>query len=242
MAAPIALVYAFKEEIQSLLNEVRIHKTIRHGAVTLREGEFRGVPVVLCKTDIGLERAQKSMATLLSNYHPDCVLSLGCAGACRSDLKTGDLIVIDEVRDETATSSIVIPKKDRSLLEALIREEDLSYQTGRLVSVVKMATAGTKKSLGAQGAMAVDMETIAIARATTTAGIAFAALRVIFDDMHEELPWTQGASETGSPVIAILKNPKSLLKIPRYFRMSRVCQKNLYRPIARWIMSQGSAE
>lgn len=240
MNRPIAIVYALKEEIRPLLSEARIIKVIRSGAATISEAEFRGVSVIFCRTGVGLERASASVRRLLENYQPSVVLSLGYAGGCRPELKTGDLVLVRESREEA--NKVSPDARASGELEQLIREEGLAYESGTLVSVAAMAGVAAKHAWGDRGAAAVDMETVAVARAALEKSVPWIGLRVIFDAMEEELPWAGGTATDVNPLGALFRNPRSFLQVPRYYRMNRICQANLSKPVARWIVTQAASK
>lgn len=233
---PLAIVYALKEEIQSILAEVSLRKKITLGSAYLQEGNCRGVTVVFCQTGIGLKKAHHAAVKLFESYHPSKVLSLGCAGACRSRLQTGDLVLVSEVWSEEGWKVVTDPSY-RDGLAQILKEEDVTYETGPLVTIENVADVNGKKSWGEKGAYVLDMETAAVALAANERGIPFVGLRAIFDGMEEELPWHGSAGDV-TPVKSLLQQPKSLLKVPRYFQMNRLCQKNLAKVVLRWIGSQ----
>lgn len=234
--SPLALVYALKEEIQPILAKTSLHKRMTFGSAHLQEGDCRGVTVVFCQTGISFKRAHHAVAKLLENYRPSKILSLGCAGACRSRLQTGDLVLVSEVWSEEGWKVVTDPS-GRDGLAQILKEEDVTYETGPLVTIENVADVDGKKSWGEKGAYVLDMETAAVALAANERGIPFVGLRAIFDGMEEELPWHGSAGDV-TPVKSLLQQPKSLLKVPRYFQMNRLCQKNLAKVVLRWVGSQ----
>lgn len=112
------------------------------------------------------------------------VISIGIAGALAPDLKPGDWVVADAVRDRdellptdrdwTARLASRLPTAQRGL-----------FVGGDTIA----ATAAGKAALHrATGAIAVDMESHRAARAAQRRGLPFAAARVISDAADRTLP------------------------------------------------------
>jgi adenosylhomocysteine nucleosidase len=241
MNHPLALVYALSEEVKPILQESRILARILQKSTLLMEAEFRDEPVVFCRTGVGMGCAHEGTERLLDHFQPSSILSVGFAGGTDPALQTGDLIVATEIRSETPTDHFATNAAGRELLETLIREEQLNYRTGPLMTLWKMARRGDKETAGRNGILAVDMETAAIAAVAAKKRLPFLSLRAIFDPVDEELPFTEPYTNETNPIGFILKNPRALLKIPKYFRMNQICQKNLAKILTRVIDSQGLA-
>ncbi len=132
------------------------------------------------------------------------VLSIGLAGALDSTLRPGDLVVGDAV----FVGSRVTPADAawrRRLMEALPQA-----RTGGVAHVeVPLAGAAAKSELyKASGAMIVDMESGAAARAAADAGAPFAILRAVSDGADRSLPEaaTAGFGADGSmDILAVLR-------------------------------------
>ncbi len=235
---PLAIAYALREEVKPILQESKILTRILEKTTVLIEAEFRNEPVIFCQTGVGMGCAHEATEHLLRHFQPSAILSVGVAGGADSTLMSGDLVVATEIRSETPTDHFATNLRGRELLEKLIREESLNYRTGPLITVWKMATKANKEVACQKGMLAVDMETAAIAAIAAKKRIPFVSLRVIFDPMEEELPFTEPFTNETNPLGFILKNPKALLKIPKYFRMNQICQKNLAAILTRVIDSQ----
>lgn len=233
-----AIVYALREELKPILKESRIGTRILKGPATLEKAEFRNVPVVFCRTGLGILNAREAAERLLEYLRPTLILSVGWAGAANAELKTGDLVLPSEIGSESTPERFVLDETARSELERLIREEQIPYQTGPLVTLSKLGGKSAKEEAGQKGAAAIDMETAAIAAVAEKAKIPFVSLRVIFDTLEEELPFSVPFDEN-HPVQFLLKNPRAILKIPRYARMNRTCQRNLARILSRFIDCYG---
>ena len=93
------------------------------------------------------------------------VVSAGFAGACRKDLRVGDLLLSGTAPPEL--------------------QDALQPVDGTLRTVDHVAGPAEKAQLGETGAAAVDMETAWIEAAARQLGILFLGVRVIIDLVHD---------------------------------------------------------
>lgn len=239
MSESIAIVYALREEVKPLLKESKVLTKILLKPAILTQAEFRGKSVVFCQTGVGMNPAHEGIEKLLAHFQPSLVLSAGYAGAAHPELKTGDLVIANEIRSE-ANDRFQTDQKNREVIESLIREKQIPYRIGPLLTVWKMAKKEDKEKAGQSGALAVDMETAAIAAVAAKKAVSLLSLRAIFDTLDEELPFLEGPTDESNPLTFLVKNPKAILNIPKYFRMNQICQRNLARVVSRFIDGYGS--
>jgi len=122
---------------------------------------------------------------------PAAVLVTGFAGACRPDLRTGDIVVGDPVAvpgaelDEDSGDPGLRRRAVRAIESARLR-----YQVGRLLTVDEVVTtpAAKAKWSRAQGALAVDMESAHVLAWARRAGLRAVAVRAITDGLEDEVP------------------------------------------------------
>jgi len=147
------------------------------------------LPVLAVTTGVGHSRAKRVLTWLLNKpkwgnvpYRPKLVLAAGFCGALQGNLKTGDLILASEVVD-AATGTTWPTTWPGPLSEA--RWSPPLHQ-GRLVTVPNLAaTPEQKRKLGHDwDALAVDMESAALARLCHESGVPFGCLRVVLDEAH----------------------------------------------------------
>jgi len=236
----VAIVFALREELKPFLKECRIESQTIKKPATLTRAHFRGVPLWLCQTGVGMANAHEGVEFLLHHAKPALIVSAGCAGATHPELSPGDLLLASEILSETPTDSFKPDPKSRASLETLIREEQLPHRIGPLLTVWKVAGKAMKEEIGRKGALALDMETAAVAAIAGKSQIPFVSLRAIFDPMDEEIPCSEPFDEE-HPVGFLIKNPKMILKIPQYARWNRLCQKRLFQILSRLVDSQTSS-
>jgi adenosylhomocysteine nucleosidase len=160
----------------------------------------------------GLERALGSMEV------PPFVLGAGFSGALDPTLRTGDLILADEVVDEGGRS-----------WETTWPGHAPRWKRGRILSTPRLiADASEKRGLKERtGALAVDMESAELARVCRSRGVPFGCLRVILDEQSVSLSPVLGRLLTGSKVAwghlfaAVLCRPTLVRELWRLGKGSR---------------------
>ncbi len=144
------------------------------------------VPLGLLQSGPGPERAARAAtAALASGAH--ALLSWGFAGGLVTDLAPGAIVLPRRVRAGNGDSFDADAAWHAALVRAL--RADLAPRFEDLVSVTTaLTTPEQKKAAGASGAIAVDMESAAIAAVAARARAPFVALRVIVDAVDDSLP------------------------------------------------------
>jgi 4-hydroxy-3-methylbut-2-enyl diphosphate reductase len=129
----------------------------------------------LLRCGMGPERVRAWLPKLHA-LAPDAVVIAGVAGGLDPSLRPGDVVVATEVRD--GLGRIVL--RAAAPLAAELRAMGLRVRTGPMVSTDRLiGGAPAREKLAATGALAVDMESAAIVRATV--GTPIAVVRVIVD-------------------------------------------------------------
>jgi adenosylhomocysteine nucleosidase len=105
------------------------------------------------------------------------MVAAGFCGALAPDLRVGDLVAADEVRDEASGEAFAA---DPALLAAA------PGRRGRLVSAVHIARTPAERAR--LDGLAVDLESAALAREARAAGLPFIALRAVTDETRHRIP------------------------------------------------------
>jgi 4-hydroxy-3-methylbut-2-en-1-yl diphosphate reductase len=119
----------------------------------------------------------------LSQLQPQIVAVAGVAGGLDPSLRSGDVVVASEVRDERGR----IVLRAAAPLAAELRRMGLRVRTGPIHSSDHIISGAARERLAATGALAVDMESAAIVRSLHERGIPIAVVRVIVDTVHSPL-------------------------------------------------------
>ncbi len=169
------------------------------------------------------------------------LLSFGLAGGLVPSCDSGTVIVADAV----IAGSETLPCDPR-LLEALSRELPVAA-VGRIVgSGAAVLTVEDKAALAERsGALAVDMESHAVARAARDAGLPFAVLRAVADPADRAIPSfaLAGLHADGTvgawPVVkGLLRRPWCLSAILRLGRDSKAAHRALGQAVAAGIVER----
>ena len=176
--------------------------------------------IVICSSS-DPQQLRALLATLDSSTFRG-VVSFGVAGGLDPSLKTGDVVVATEVM---AGDTRFLA--DMALNEEMIASAALKRSRMRRRRVVRGGLAGVERVVAASsckaalhsetGAAAVDMESHIAAAYAASAGIPFAALRVISDPAHRALPELaqsaikpNGDIDVRTIVRGVVRNPGTL--------------------------------
>ncbi len=208
--ADVGLVCALPMELDPFFRRFRKSNTIKGGGFRFRGGTLRGVRVAAVESGPGAAKAARATAALIDGHAPAWIVACGFAGALREGMKIGDLVVAEAVReldgDEIATPSGMPADASRGL------------HVGRFVTTPGIVrTVAEKRELAERyDALAVDMETFAVATAARAAGVPFMAVRSITDGLAADLPVevhallsATGTKRVGATLGALWNRPES---------------------------------
>ncbi len=177
----VGLVFALGIEAGGLVDRLAGVIKIEGAGFVAREGGLGGKRLVLIESGAGREAAGRATEALIAGHEPRWVISAGFAGALDERLKQGDMLMADAIVDAS----------DRQLaIDFKLGGDSPRVHVGRLLTVDRVIRdPAEKRALGARhGALAVDMESIAVADACRAAGVRFLSVRVIIDDVDQALP------------------------------------------------------
>jgi adenosylhomocysteine nucleosidase len=143
--------------------------------------------IVLAYSGAGADNARTASELLIAQGATQ-LISWGCAAALSETLKPGDLVLPDTLID--AEGNHLDIHADWLGFAKNLLSASLKTYTGSLVeSLSIVATAKDKKHLHTQtGAIALDMESIAIAKVARRHNLPFLAIRAIADPVNMDLP------------------------------------------------------
>jgi adenosylhomocysteine nucleosidase len=150
------------------------------------ENNLRGGALGILQSGPGAERAARAATAALASG-AQALVSWGLAGGLAADLAPGTVVLPRRVR--TAGGAAFDADPDwHAALEGALRPE-LEPRLEDLVTVAAALTAPADKlAAGADGAIAADMESAAVAAVAARARAPFVALRVIVDAAGDSLP------------------------------------------------------
>ncbi|OGS05492.1 MAG: hypothetical protein A3G41_02505 [Elusimicrobia bacterium RIFCSPLOWO2_12_FULL_59_9] len=143
------------------------------------EGAVSGRRVWMIQTGMGGEKTRLALDALPADVLPELVVSAGFAGALRSGLRTGEVVL-----DAGAEGA------DLENWRRRLGERGLSERFGRVASAGRiLRTPGEKEIFAAEsGALAVDMEWDALKAWAQERGIAAVAVKAVVDELDHALP------------------------------------------------------
>jgi len=169
-------------------------------------------------------RAYTGAEHLLRNG-ADALVSFGIAGALEPTLKPGQIVLADNVINETGKQFQTDEIWHRTLTETLAPH--VKFTCGSITTMENAASTPTEKnSLFARtGALAVDMESSGVAAAAARHNIPFIAIRAIADPASRLLPRSAlaGLAPDGTtrPLIVFLKLTLRPWELPGLIRLGR---------------------
>ena len=181
MGKRIAIIGAIKDEIAGIKKQMQITDTLRWPTGNAFVGEWHGRTIVLIRSGMGCDRARRALAEMAKKFELEQVISIGYAGALDPALKVGDLVVADQVVYYETMKNYSLDKELLSMMPEARR--------GTLLTVDSPAAKPQeKKALREKySAVAVDMETFALAEGAETHHLPLASVRAITDTADQEL-------------------------------------------------------
>ena len=187
MEPRIAIIGAIKDEIAGIKQEMQITHTLRWRTGNAFVGEWQGVSIILVRSGMGRDRARQALIEVAEKWSLKEVISIGYAGALDPALEVGDLVVADQViAMETSPTGEALKSYS---LEREIFSAATEAGPKILLTVDQIAsTPEEKKRLRDQySAVAVDMETSALAVEAQARNLSLISVRAITDTADQEL-------------------------------------------------------
>jgi len=227
----IAVFAGLRLEVQRFLRRVDVRDRACLGGFPVTLGEYEGRPLLVCHTGVG-SRAGEAAATVLGQYRPESVLSVGLAGALSPECAVGDLVFCEQVyRAEPESEAGRAPEpvlSDLLLLETArtaASGRGLSTRTGSSLTTAHLVAEPRQKTLLRQvtGMDVVEMESYWVGRAALEQRLPFLAVRVISDGVGDPVPdipgvvTPEGEQRVRQVLPYVLRHPAS---IPHLLRLA----------------------
>ncbi|NUQ61988.1 MAG: hypothetical protein HUU20_05845 [Pirellulales bacterium] len=159
--------------------------TTRGYGFTAKAGGYRGRSIVVFRSGVGSVAAGRAAEAMIAGHEPKWIISAGFAGGLADGIQHGDVIMADELIDASGQRLRVDLRVDS---ESLAKTPGV--HVGRLLTVDEVVRLpAEKRSLAAQHhALAVDMESFAVAGVCRERQVKFLAVRIVTDAVDEQLP------------------------------------------------------
>lgn len=210
----LGLVFALGIESGCLEDLLQGMTTIKGDRFTVREGGLGGRRVAMVLAGPGRQNAMRATEALIDGHRPATVFSAGFAGALCSKMKRNDILLADRVLGpDGCETPINLPAGLAAALQRPGVHGGLLLTADRVVRL----PADRQSLFERHGAVAVDMETAAVAETCARRGVPFSSIRVINDTADETLPrdieyllsQKSGAAQWGAALGAIMQRPAS---------------------------------
>jgi len=205
----LGIVCALHLEIAPFLRRTLQFKHQSGNGFTFRGCRLEETRLCVVEGGAGMNRAEQATHALIDAFHPPWVVSVGFSGALVDGLKIGHIVVADSITDRAGRTKLSIDLKMKAAPERGLHVGPIvtTNEIVRLVSEKRELAAAT-------GAIAVDMESLGVARVCQARGTKFMAVRVISDDLFADLPpevlailGPKGTIRAGALFGSLLKRP-----------------------------------
>jgi len=200
----------------------------------------------LLQTGNGMKNAGKSLSKFFQNYTCESVLHFGSSGSLLTGREVGDVCIALHITGGKETISI--RSKYLGSLQSYIRKLDQPFFEGTLLTSDHVLKNRQEKDEAANsfGAVAVDMESFAIAKMCEQQNVDYLSVRGIFDRLEDNIealgePYDdQGNLKAGALAANLVKSPKLILSVPELKKRSDLVNRNLGK-IVMWYLASASS-
>jgi adenosylhomocysteine nucleosidase len=209
--ADIGVVSALAMELQPFRDRCERMRKYAGGDFVFRGGRYDEIRIAFVESGSGFARARRAATALIDAHSPAWVLSAGFSGALQESMQVGDIVMANSIVDTHG--------HELSIDLGLSPQEQRGLYVGRIVTADDVVRkVDEKRALGERHqALAVDMESLAVAQVCRDAQKRFLAVRVISDDMSADLPpevltlvGSTGSKRLGAAVGSLWKRPGSI--------------------------------
>lgn len=181
----VGLVFALGIEAGGLIDQLSGVIRIDGAGFVAREGGLEGKRLLVVEAGVGAEAAASAATALIQGHKPRWIISAGFAGGLDDRLQQGDILMANEIVDLDGQRLTIDLKFDPQSLESMRH-----LHVGRLLTADRVVgDIEEKRVLGQQhGALAVDMESMAVADVCRQEQVRCLSIRVISDAVDHALP------------------------------------------------------
>jgi len=227
----ILLFYAFTREIAPFKRRLRNRAPLPLDGLDGFRAEIGGKEFAVVGHGIGHRRATEAARRALDSIPgAELVIGTGVVGALSGGLKPGDLVLSDRILtidgdDQLSEQVITVSESHLRAVGRSLASAGIAYSTGAILTSHRVLATGAEKRRAKEstGAIAVDMETAAIAAEAAARGLPFVAIRAVLDEVDDEVVGAEMADADGNvrPLAAtsyLIRNPATMLKLPKMIR------------------------
>ncbi len=239
----VAILGALRRELVYIRPKIKIQRRVNKNGVRFWIGSHGPRKIILAQTGVGPNQAQQATRVTLSSFPVKVLISVGFACALNQDMKIGDLVVGESASFFNQDLPVSYPADGRLLLLAGEVLENAGPSGSERVTVFKgplltvhriIEHAVEKRTLASTtGAIALDMESAAIAGAAADAKIAYLPVRAISDLVDEDLGGVsnlftrEGTFRSFKGLLYLLSHPNDLAHLGRLRAHTTVASRRL---------------
>ena len=226
--ADIGIVCALPIELGAFMDRCEKVKKYTGGDFVFRGGFYDGIRVAVVEAGMGFSRARRATQALMDGHSPKWLLSCGFSGSLREDISVGSIVVGNSIVDQHGQCLQIDMQMPADPARKLF--------VGRLLTADEMIrSVDQKRQLGEQhSALAVDLESLAVAQVARERKTRFLAIRVISDDFSADLPpevmsivGATGSVRFGAALGSIWKRPAAVKDLWRLREQAQTASSHL---------------
>ncbi len=235
----VIIFYALEREITPFKRTLPASSRFETGGLAGWRARLFATELVMVATGVGLRRSTESVKRALETFpDPTLVISTGVCGALRAELRPGTIVVADRLimasSDAERFEEVPVASGQIALIRRALATCRLPIVIGPTLSVRHVLPDGASKQHAHResGAIAVDMESAAIARECQKENVPFAYVRAVLDARDDLLLGPGIIDKTGhirilKAVASLLLNPPALLTLWRLVKNMSLATANL---------------
>ncbi len=197
----IGIIGAMDEEISVILSEMNNISEYNINNIKFYKGKIYDKDLVLVKSGIGMVNASIITTLLIKEFDVNKILFSGVAGSLNKNINVGDIVIADSLVEymfdatEFGYEIGQIPRMENSVFKSenllnkirdILKKDSIFY--GKILSGDKfVSNLEEKEKIGKKfDALAVDMESAAVAHCAYILGVEFAIIRSISDSLNSD--------------------------------------------------------
>jgi len=197
----IGIIGAMDEEISVILSEMNNISEYNINNIKFYKGKIYDKDLVLVKSGIGMVNASIITTLLIKEFDVNKILFSGVAGSLNKNINVGDIVIADSLVEymfdatEFGYEIGQIPRMENSVFKSenllnkirdILKNDSIFY--GKILSGDKfVSNLEEKEKIGKKfDALAVDMESAAVAHCAYILGVEFAIIRSISDSLNSD--------------------------------------------------------
>lgn len=206
----VGVIFALGIESGGLVELLEKRVDTRGAGFRAHTGWLEGRRLVVMESGAGPQPAAKATSAMIAGHQPRWIISAGLAGGLVPQLAKNDLVV---------ANSVANPTGERLVIDLKLQPE-AHLHVGRLLTVDHIVRTPTERHAlhAAHDALAVDMESFAVADVCRREKTRFLAIRAVSDTADQELPadierllkQTTLSGQAGAVVGSIFRRPSSI--------------------------------